>query len=116
MNEEAREALAYAASRVDGVIVTPYFRQTTKSGQGAVRLERIFPDASGFGFMATWQVLIQLPSSDIGGAEKWIDSHLQELIQEVEKELVITSIQPQTMALENGSVYVLVIEGNRGME
>lgn len=112
---EVRQKLADAASRVDGVNVTPYFRQTTKPGQGMVRLDRMTRSANGFGFMNTWQIIILLPA-DIAAAERWLENNTSDLVHEIEQELILLSVTPQQLALDSGTIPVVIIEGNREQE
>ena len=114
-NNEVRQALADAASSLDGINVTPYFRQTTKPGEGMVRLDRMNRAANGFGFMCTWQVIVLLPQ-DIATAEKYLDQRISDLVEAVSEELVVTSVAPQQLTLDTGTVPCIFIEGNREQE
>lgn len=107
-----RSLIAAAASSVPGISVTPYFRQTTKPGDGMVRLERMNRDTSGFGYMATWQVVVVLPQ-DLASAEKYLDEKVPALLEAISEELVVTTVTPQQLALDTGLVPVVFIEGNR---
>lgn len=119
MTEAIRTALAAAASTVDGVHVTAYYRQVPKTaGQGMVRLDRTtYPDP--FGGITTWQVLVALPQ-DEATAEKWLEAHQDDLYDAVSEELMIRTVIPkeliQRVGSENVSVPVVVIEGERGPE
>ena len=86
---EIREAIAAAASSVDGVKCSPWFRQTTKPGSAHVTYGRSFRDESGFGFMNVWQVLVVLPQ-DIAAAEKWIAAKGDALLEALGEPLVVT--------------------------
>lgn len=112
MSAAVRTAIADAASTVDGVQVTPYFRQVTKPGAGMVRLDRMNRSENGFGFMATWQVLVVL-SQDIEVAEKWLDEKTSELVEAIGQELIVTTVTPQQLAIDTGNVPCVVIEGTR---
>lgn len=109
-----RTAIATAASTVAGVSVSTHFKQTAKSGDGMVRLERInYPNP--FGGVVTWQVLVILPQ-DLATAEKWLDEKLPLLVEAVGNELVVQSATPQQLALDTGNVPCVVIEGFREEE
>lgn len=112
MSAEVREALAAAANTVDGVHCTPYFRQSVKPGDAMVRLDRMTRDTSGFGFMVTWQVVVALPT-DLSAAEKWLDANTDSLVAAIGEEMVVTTVMPQQLALDTGTVPVVLIEGNR---
>lgn len=112
MSAEVREKIAAAASAVEGVNCTPYFRQSTKPGDAMVRLDRMVRDESGFAYMVTWQVVVMLPQ-DIATAEKWLDANTTLLIEAISEELVVTTVTPQQMALDTGVVPCVLIEGNR---
>jgi hypothetical protein len=111
MSEQARNLIANAVSTVDGVNVTPYFRQTTKAGEGMVRLDVQRRDDARF-YLDTWQVLVVLPQ-DIAAAEKWLDANLVALREAAREQLVVLSITPQDLLLDTGKVPVVVIEGVR---
>lgn len=108
----AREEIADAASVPGLTNVTPFYRQTTKPGEGSVRLDRLNRDTSGLGFMATWQVVIFLPQ-DLATAEAWLDDNTQTLIDAVSDALVVTSATPSQIAIDTGTVPALVLEGVR---
>lgn len=112
MSAEVREKIAAAASTVEGVRCSEYFRQTTKPGDALVRLDRLNRDETGFGYMAVWQVVVMLPQ-DLAAAEKWLDEHTDFLITAISEELVVTTVTPQQLALDTGLVPCVVIEGAR---
>ena len=112
MNADDRIAISTAASTVEGINCTPYFRQSTKPGDAMVRLDRMDRDSSGFGFMAVWQVVVMLPQ-DLAAAEKYLDEKVAALVTAISEELVVTRVAPQQLALDTGLVPVVFIEGNR---
>lgn len=111
MSALVRNLIANAVSAVDGVNVSPYFRQTTKAGEGMVRLDRQARDDSRF-YLNTWQVLIILPQ-DIAAAEKYLDAKTVPLREAAREQLTVLSITPQELVLDTGKVPVVVIEGVR---
>lgn len=116
MSAATRAAIAAAASTVEPVKCTPYFRQTTKPGDGMVRLERQERDDSGLGFLATWQVLIVLPQ-DVATAEKWLDTNAPALVDALSEVLIVTTVEPRELAPETGGrIPVVVITGIREQE
>lgn len=112
MSTEFREALSTAVNTVEGLNCTPYFRQSTKPGDAMVRLDRKVRDSSGFGFMATWAVVVILPQ-DMATAEKYLDAKVGPLVSAISEELVVTTVTPQQLALDTGLVPCVFIEGNR---
>lgn len=113
MSAATRTALSAAVNAVTGINCTPYFRQSTKAGDAMVRLDRHTRSSNGFGFMATWQVLMVLPQ-DIVTAEKYLDSKVTELVDALSSELIVTTVVPQELVLDNGvRIPVVVIEGSR---
>ncbi|MGC4940948.1 hypothetical protein [Kribbella sp. DT2] len=111
MSEAVRTELADAVSAIDGISIAPYFRQATKAGSGFVRLDRIeYPNT--FGGEAYWQVYIVLPA-DIATAEKRADELTPLLYNALADHLVVTSIQPQSLALDSGALPVLTVTGHR---
>lgn len=112
MSAEARGDLAAAASSVEGVNVTPNYRQITKPGQGCIRFGRQTADSNGFGFVTTWQVWIVLPT-DVALAETWIDTHLEQLHAALKREWVGVSVTPAESVFGTTSVNVLILEGTR---
>lgn len=114
MSAEIREAIAAAASTVEGVNVSPWYRQSVKAGDGCVRYDRTnYPDP--FGGLVTWQVVITLPS-DLAAAEKWIAAHGSDLRTAVSEELMVRSMTAVQLAIDSGTVPSIVIEGQRAEE
>lgn len=112
MSQVVRQALAAAANTVDGVKVTPYYRQVTETGQGMVRFDRTdYPNP--LGGLTTWWVVVVLPQ-DLEAAERWLDENGSALRGAVAEELMVRSMYPQQLALTDGSaVLAVVIEGQR---
>lgn len=110
----ARDDIAAAASSVDGINVTPYFRQTTQPGQGLVRLDRTdYPDR--LGGIDTWQAVIFLPS-DRTAAEKYLEEKKGPLRDALAQVMMIRRISIEQLALDTGTVPVVFIEGQREEE
>ena len=111
MSEAVRTALAEAANTVDGISVQPWFRSSTKAGDGMVRLDRItYPNP--FGGIRTWQVLIVLPQ-DLAQAERYLEDKTPALVEALGNEMAVDSATPQQIALDTGALPCLVIEGHR---
>lgn len=110
--ETDRAAIAAAASAVAGVTCSARYRQLSNSGDAAVRLAGLVRSADGFGFIATWQVLVAV-SQDVAAAEKWLDGHADALVDALSPELVVTRIEPVELVLATGRVPAVVIEGTR---
>jgi hypothetical protein len=108
----AREAVATAASTVDGVDVAAKYRQSLTAYTGFVKWNGRQRDDSGFGWMDSWQVWLALPQ-DVKTAEQWLADHLDELVSAVDDELVVTSAIPADLVLPGGSTNGLIIEGTR---
>jgi len=114
----ARDALAAAASSVDGVTCTSFYRQITRPGDACVRLGEITADQSGLSASRTWQIWVAL-SEDTQSAERWIETHHAALKAALDDEwrfsratpsqLVQGSTRTQTLTV-NGIIY----EGTRG--
>ncbi|KHL18539.1 hypothetical protein CLV56_4005 [Mumia flava] len=116
MSATVRQALATAASTVDGVDVSPYFRQTTKPGSGMVRYDRTaYPQGTNFGGLITWQVVIFLPQ-DQATAEKFLDEKAPLVVAALASHMRITDVITQQLALESGTVPIALIQGNREEE
>ena len=112
MSAAVRQALATAASTVEGITVSPYFRQSTKPGTGIVTLARItYPNR--FGGVVTWQVLVLLPQ-DLEQAEKYLEQKVPAIVQALSPELVVTTVTPQEVVLDGGvRLPCVVVEGTR---
>lgn len=108
-----RDDLAAAASGVLGVkTVSPYYRQTTKTGDGWVSLGRRDRDDTGFGFMDTWEIRV-IAGQDLADAERWTETHADALVTALATHLVITAVIPVTLVMDTGNIPGLVIEGVR---
>lgn len=113
MSAETRQAIAAAASTVEGIHCSPYFRQSLAVGQGSVRLNLANRSANGIGFVNTWQVWVAL-SQDVATAERWLDEHLDELATALDAELIVTTITPAELAFAGGgSINGVIVEGAR---
>lgn len=111
MSAETRQALSEAASTVEGVSVSPYFRQVTKPGSGMVRRDSTdYPNT--FGGVITWQVLVFLPQ-DMAAAEKFVDEKVPALVAALSPEMRVTTVTPQQLALDSGAVPIVLISGQR---
>src|SRR5690606_4632243 len=114
-DQQQREVIAAAANTVTGVNVNEWFRQTTKSGDGYVVWSRGDRASNGIGFMNRWEVFIVLPS-DLQAAEKWLDERLNQLVNALHTEVVVTSFYPTDLALDSGKLSCVVIEGSRARD
>lgn len=112
MSAETRAEIAAAANTVDGIHCSPHFRQTTKPGDAMVRLDRRRRDDTGFGWITTWQVLLVLPA-DLAQSEKYLDQHADDLADALGEALTVTTVTPQQLALDSGTVPVVIFEGTR---
>lgn len=108
----AREEIAAAASTVDGLSVTPYYQQSTRTGDGFVRLDERVRDESGFGFMDTWHVVITL-GQDMTSAERWIEDNSSVIINALKRELEITSLIPTEILVGATVLSGIIVVGNR---
>lgn len=107
----ARLLISEAASSVEGINVSPYYRQVTRSGQGFIQYRGSDRDSSGFGFMTRWAAVIVLPQ-DIAAAETYLDTHLDALLSAVGEALIVTNAEPITLATDQGStIPALSVEG-----
>lgn len=112
---QAREAIAAAANTVEGVNISPWYRQSTKAGDGFVSLSRSERDSSGFGFMNKWEVLVALPQ-DLRDAEKRFAALVDGLVEAVAAEIVVTAFYPSNLSLDTALVPCFVIEGSRARD
>lgn len=114
MTENTRQILADAVNTVDAITCTPGYRQTVKAGEAMVRFAGLRRDASGFGYMNTWQIVLTLPQQ-LSASEAFVDQHLDALLEAVEPVLIVTTAEPRELVLDNaaGTVPVLVVEGTR---
>lgn len=115
MSAAVRAALAAAANTVSGISCSPYYKQTTKSGDAMVRLERInYPNR--FGGVVTWQVLLILPQ-DVATAEKYLEDKVPGVVAALSQEMVVSSVTPRELILNDGVRLPCVsIEGTREEE
>lgn len=107
-----REDIAAAASTVDGLNVTPYYRQNLTTGNGFVRLAVRNRPSNGFGWLDTWEVWIAGPS-DIEAAEKWIEAKQDALLAALKAEMHISSLTPSDLTVGNTSTPGIVVSGVR---
>ena len=110
--------LAAAASAVavvgnhPKITVDKWPRQITATGKGFVQLVRQQRDDSELGYMDVWAVIVACPQ-DLTAAEKWIEDHRDQLVAALEAHMVVTTVEPIQLVLDEGSVNALSIEGAR---
>lgn len=112
---ETRADIAAAASTVDGVEVSAYYRATDKVGMGYVERPRTdYPNR--LGGEDYFSVVINLPN-DSSAAQQWMDENQTAIVKAVQAELVVTQARGEThQRTDNPSVKVLVVEGHRAGE
>ncbi len=115
MSQAVRQAIASAASTVEGITCAPYFVQSTAAGAAMVRLDRIeYPNR--FGGVCHWNVIVMLPQ-DQSAAEQYIDDKIPAVRDAVGSELVVTQVQPQRLEIKGAGVLLCVfINGHREQE
>jgi hypothetical protein len=113
--QDARAALAFAASTVAGVSVQPYYGDATKPGSGYVERARTdYPNR--FGGVVTWTVVVVL-AVDVAAAEQWVDANQLALVGALAQEMTVTAARYERLALDNGSTLpALFIDGTREEE
>lgn len=111
----ARSEIAAAASTVAGVKVDPYYRQTTKVGDGWIDDAVINPDDAGFGWLTTWKVRIVTPQ-DNKSSQKYLESKGAALVAALARHLTVIQIERELGVFEAGgpAVPVITITGVRG--
>jgi hypothetical protein len=111
---EVRDLLAEAANRVGGVNVAPRWRHLAQPGEGSVRRAGVNRPDNGFGWVATWQVWVMLPS-DLARAEEWADERVMDLIEALSGPMVVGSATPRQLSQSTTAspVPCLVVEGWR---
>lgn len=110
-----RQALAAAVSDVEGYNVTPYYRQTTKAGDGFVSFAGTTPSENGFGWMDSWQILVIL-GGDLKASEIRLDDDLDKILDALDPHLIVTQVTPSQIAFDTSVVSALVIEGVRARD
>lgn len=108
----ARSEIAAAASLAGVVNVTPYYRQSLKTGDGFVRFASQARSSNGFGWMKTWEVWVAVPQ-DVEAAEKWLETNLQPLIDRLDTELIVTGAAPAELVLGTTTANGLIVTGAR---
>lgn len=114
-DDEVREAIAAAASTVDGVDVSAWPRQSTKPGDGFVAFRRAERDTTGLAFINKWEVFVMLPAG-LKDAEKKLSALADPLVKALQRELVVTTFYPTDLALGTKTVPCVVIEGSRARD
>lgn len=108
---EVRQAIADAANTVTGMNVSPYYKQSTRPGDGYVRKFRVeYPNP--FGGLVTWQILIAA-AQDIPTAERFMDDQVPALVEAISGELVVTDVTAVQFQYDSGLVPGIQIQGRR---
>ena len=108
----AREEIAAAASTVDGVECTPFYRGAGEVGAGYVEWSRSeWPNR--FGAVDFWSVVIVVPSEP-DAAEHWVEDHRQALYDGISEALIVTTISPSLVPITDGpSLKAVTVAGHR---
>lgn len=109
-----REEIAAAAILIDGISVTPYYRQSLKPGDGFVRLGQRGRDGSGIGFLDTWEIWLAV-SQDVASAEQWLETNLDDLLVSLGSALYVTTVTPTELVIGTGGASIpgVIIAGTR---
>lgn len=107
-----RTDLATAATGVAGTNVTGTYRQSLKPLDGFVKWNGRRAGDNGHGWLDDWQIWLAL-HQDVTTAEAWIAANLQDLIEALDDEMVVTTAVPAELVLGSTSVNGLIIEGSR---
>lgn len=110
-----RQAIADAATGVEGITCHPYFVQSTSPGSAMVRLDRIaYPNP--FGGVCHWNVVVMLPQ-DQAAAEAYIDTKVPLIRAAILPQLVVTEVQQQQLKIDGlGILPCVFINGHREQE
>lgn len=111
---QIRQDIANAFVFVSAVTVSAGYVQTLAPYSGLVKWNGRARDDTGLGFIDTWQVWVALPQ-DVFTAEQWIADHLDELIEAVSTELLVTNCTLAELVLGASTTNGLIIEGARGV-
>lgn len=109
---EVREAIAAAATTVDGITCNAYYKTGEKPGTSYVELLRTdYPNQ--FGGEDYWGVVVIL-DNDLAAAQKFMDDHRGPLRTALMEELVVTQVRPEIVPLpDNPGIKTMVVEGHR---
>jgi hypothetical protein len=115
MSAATRDALVTAANAVEGVSVSPYYRQGGRTGDGNVVLSRVtYPNP--FGGIGWWEVHVLLPV-DVESAQKRAETLIPALVDALSNEMAVDEITFATTSQDNRSGQpTLVIAGHRNLE
>jgi hypothetical protein len=109
-----RAEIAAAATLIEGVNVSPYYRQSLKPGDGFVRLGQRGRDGSGIGFLDTWEIWLAL-SQDVLTAEQWLEDNLDDLLVSLHSAMYVTTVTPTELVIGTGGASIpgVIIAGTR---
>lgn len=108
----AREDIAAAASSVPGIKVTPKWQAATKPGTGFVDAPTINAIDGTLTWEATWEVVVCI-GQDINAAYAWLDENLEQLLEALDGELILTSATPVPMQVGETRTNGVIIAGTR---
>lgn len=112
---DVRTALADAANTVAGVNVSPYYRQSSRSGDGLIQMNRIeFPNK--FGGVTYWDVIVTLPTGP-ADAQRTAEELVPDLVSALAAEMTVTGVTFSVLAADSGPDRpCLVVSGWRESE
>lgn len=113
-NAAVRQALAAAASTVEGLVGQENFVVATNPGNVLIRYDRTeYPNR--FGGVVYWSLVLVLPQ-DPTAAEVFLEAKGPALRDAVSAELVVTTVIPQPIDFGAGSIPCAVFTGHREEE
>lgn len=110
-----RDDIAAAASSVEGVECSPFYRPATEPGAAWVeRTRTVYTEGMhpSYGALPFWRVTVVMPS-DVVAAEEWIETYQQTLVEALSDAMAVTVATPETVQLvDNPALKVLTIDGH----
>lgn len=115
MTTEVRQAIADAASEVDGITCTPYYTGADKDGSAYVEMLRDdWPNK--LGAERYYGVVVTLPT-DQAAAEQFLEDKAGPLARALQHELAVTQVRGELILQTDGpATKSMVAEGHRAAE
>lgn len=104
---DTRADIAASIGYIDGVTGSLYRPNVIAPGQGWPLLGAM-DRSGGLGFLTTWKVVIVV-ARDEQAASVWIDTHIDDVVENLEPVGFIERMEPSLLATSAGDMYALTI-------
>jgi hypothetical protein len=110
-NATTRTRIAAALNTVSGINGYDARPHTIRAGDGWPQWSGGIRDETSVGFEETWRVMVVCSQASANDADRFLDSHGQQLLDALAPILFVDGYAPAKLETEAGDLYALMITG-----